>query len=638
MKSPILIGIALAVVIIAAALLAPRLRNAQQQKAEQAQDQAALAERELARHSVNLPLIDTLAPPAEIKTKAAELGAAVVAASEDLKTTSTEYGKLTRAAQDLAQRNGLPAPTFPPLGTDAAGMQRNWSDFQTIMKENQDLLSRALKDAAAAVATDGEALGVAQAVGIGEYVRAAELLTAAQALRVRQGEAQARLLDVAAQWKLTESLLDYYNGLDATAVLAGLRADVDDLGVRQAQAATEVVQLTADVGKTQQQLAQVEQTLAGQQRALLELQRQGFKAGQDEGAGGFAPYREQFLALSESTRALQQQAQELRNGALRGAQVADDNWASGEIKDGEAFLGLEELQRRLDVARERSRRLESAIAGTDEHIHYVTESGQQAQTERARYQERLAQLATSAKGIAAEIEKLATEAFEKEGEALRAAENSVKAFAQSQRATDTWLRAVRETQREKDPPRKNERLDKILKDPYLEQVPRSAEAAARVLVGRIHAQRIASGDALLGDLRAFTGTYTDPRFSFDPTTFETQVETARAAGLETLQKAADLYTTISEKLGNVPTVWIPLAAAAATYDLLARVDATQAGVFLGKATELIQKAVEKREQFPYAQPFVLFRDHLVHAAAPSTEAAPGERKKAEEESDFFQEK
>ncbi len=638
MKSPILIGLALAVLIIAAGLLAPLLRGADRKKVEQAQDRAALAERELARHSLTLPRADALADSAAMKGQEAELGAAVADAAEPLKATSTEYGKLARTAQDLAQRYGLSAPTLPPFGTDTAGVLRAVGQFQSTLKENQDLLSRALKDAQAAVAIDGEGLGVQQALGMGEYVRAVELLAQAEELRAHQAGAQARLLDVAAQWKAAQGSLDYYRGLDATPIVAGLRTDFAELGGLQADAAAQAAQLAAEVAGRKQALEPVVPKLAAQQAQLLNLQKQGFKAGQDEGEGGFNAYRERYLALTESVRQLQQQEQELRYGGLRGAAAADADWAAGALQGGQAFVGLEELQRRLDVAQERAQRLEKSTQTLDEHIRFVAESGQRAQTEAARYQERLARLETAVQEIAAEVEKLAGDAFSKEGEALKAAEGAVRAFIQSQRAADAWLRTAREVQRERDPSRKNERLDKVLKDPYLEHVARSAEASARVLAGRIHVQRIESDEGLLGDMRVFTEMYTDPRFSFDPTTFETQIETARAAGLETLQTATQIFTTISEKLSAAPTVWVPLGAAAATYHLLARVDPDLAQANLSKATELIQKAVEKRESFPYAKAFVLFRDHLagLGTAKQPAEAKPGEPKKAEEpESDFF---
>jgi uncharacterized coiled-coil protein SlyX len=629
-KPPILIGIALAVVIIAAGLLAPSLRSAGREKAEQAQDRAALAERELARHSLELPLAEVLVQPDVLKSKEAQLDAAVAAAAEPLKTASTEYSKLSRAAQDAAKRAGLPPPTLRPLSADAAGVQRALTEFQASVKDNQALLTRALQDASAAATTDGQALGVQQALGMVEYVRAAEALAAATRLRGEQAEAQVRLLDIGAQWKAAQGLFDYYRGLDTEPVVRTLQGDLEDLGVQRTEAAGAVAQLSGQVAERKQALEQAEQKLAALQQQWLALQKKGFKAGQDEGDDGFLAYREQYFALSESVRQLQQQTQELRYGSLRGATVADENWATGKVQNGEAVVGLDELQRQLDVAQERARLFTQGVTELGDQIHAVTESGEQAQTETTHYQERMGQLEAAAREATAEIEKLAGQAFDKEAEALKAAESAIKAFSQSQKATEAWTRALRELQREKDPSHKNERLNWILKDPYLENVARSAEASARALAGRIYLARVQSGEAMLGDMQVFTATYTDPQFSFDPTAFQTQVETARAAGLETLQAAAQLYTTVSEKLSTTPTVWVPLAAAAATYDLLAHIEPAQAGEYEGQATELIQKAVEKREHSPYLEPFVLYRDHLAGLVAapgqvkPSSEPAPPE--------------
>jgi hypothetical protein len=631
-KSPVLIGIALAVIIIAASLVAPRLRSAAREKVEQAQDRAALAERELARHSLALPLADALAQPDVMKSQESQLGDAVRSAAEPLKEASTEYSKLARTAQDLAQHAGLPAPTLRPLGTDTAGIQRAITDFQATVKDNQALLNRALQDASAAAAIDGQALGVQQAVGMAEYVRAAEAQAQAARLRSQQADAQARLLDVGTQWKAAQGFLDYYRGLDTAPIVKELQGDLEELGERKTEAAAEVAQLSDQVAQRKQALEQVEQKLAEQQTQWQELQKKGFKPGQDQGADGFEQYRDLYLSMAENVRQLQQQTQELRYGSLHGAKASDEDWATGKLS-GEPSVGLEELQRRLDIAQERARLFTQSVTGLGDHIRFVTESGQQAQTETNRYQKRMDDLEGAAREVTAEIEKLAGSAFDTEAEALKAAESSVRAFAQSQKATEAWRRALVEVQREKDPSHKNERLNRVLKDPYLENLARSAEASARVLAGRIHLARVESGEALLGDMQVFTETYTDPKFTFDPSTFQTQVETARAAGLETLQAAAQLYTTVADKLGTVPTVWVPLGAASATYDLLAHLDPTQAAEFQAKATELIQKAVEKREQSPYLQPFVTFRDHLASLSAPAEPVKPAEPATPEEESE-----
>lgn len=638
MKPPILIGLAVAVLIVVGSLFAPLLRDSDLKRAERALEQATLAQRELARHSLNLPRADVRASPGEMTVKEEDLGAAVAAAQETLQATGAEFGKHARTAQELAQRYNLPAAPPPPFGTDVVGVQRALAAFQSAVKENQELLGRALKNASAAAAIDAEALGVQQTIGMAEYVRAADLLAQARDLRVRQAEAQAQLLDVASRWKVAQGLLEHYRGLDAAPVVAELRADQEELADRRAQAADNVADLSARVTAADQAYAQLEQALAEQQRQLLALREQGFLVGQDEGAEGFDAYRQQYLTLSERLRELQQQEQEARYGGRRGAEATSGDWAAGELQGGEATVGLEELRRRLEVAQARLRCLEEASAALDAHIGHVNASGGQADVEAARYGERMSELSARAQAAAAEVERLAGEAFEKETEALRAAENAVRAFAQSQRATDAWLRAVRDLQRERDASRRNRRLDILLRDPYLEHVPRSAEASARVLAGRIHLQRVENGEALLGDMRVFTETYADPHLSFDPSPYEAQVEAARTAGLETVQKAAEIYAGVAEKLASVPTVWVPLGAGAAAHHLLSCIDPVQAGVHASRAAELIQRAVERREQFPYAQPLVAFRGHLAGVvrgvpgeARPEGEAPPP----VEEESDFF---
>jgi chromosome segregation ATPase len=632
-KSPILVGIALAVVILAASVVVPRLRSSAREKAEQAQDRAALAERELARYSLALPLADALAQPDVMKSQAAQLDAAVEHAAEPLKQTSAEYAKLARAAQEAAKSAGLPVPTLRPLGSDTASVQRAIADFQASVKENQALLNRALQDATAAVGIDGQAIGVQQAAGMAEYVRAAEAQTASSQLRSQQADAQARLLDVGMQWKAAQGWLDYYRGLETAPVVKGLQDDLEELGVRQTEATTQVSQLTAQVAERKQALDQVEQKLAQEQAAWQELQKKGFTVGQDQGDEGFDAYRARYLSMADRVRQLQQQAQELRYGSLQGVQVSDENWATGKLQNGEPAVGLEELQRRLDIAQDRAKLFTQAVATLKDEIQYVTDSGEQAQTEAAGYQKRMDELAGTARDAVAEIEKLAGSAFDKEAEALKAVDSSVRAFAQSQKAVEAWVRALREVQREKDLSHKNERLDRILKDPYLENLARSAEASARVLAGRIYLARVENGESLLGDMRVFAETYSGPQIPFEASTYETQVDTARAAGLETVQTAAQLYTTVSDKLSAVPTVWVPLGSAAAVYDLLAEIDPTQAGEYRGKATELIQKAVEKREQSPYLQPFVAFRDHLAGMAAPEAPAKTTEPASPEQEAE-----
>lgn len=633
MRPPILVGVGLALLIILAGLLAPVLRNPGRKRAEKAQELALLSERELARSSLTLTRLASLSEMPELQ-QPAELATAAAAASQQLREISEEYARLARTAQELAEKDGLPTPIFVPLTVDAAGLQRAWSDFLAEMKANDALLKAALNDAQAGVQQDGGAVGVAQALGMVEYVQAADRLVEAQGLRARQAAAQARLLDVGSRWKLAQGRLDYFRGLDAAPILAQLRTQLDELGAMREDGAAAAADLSAQVAQRQQELTQAEQALQEATANLRALEEQGFPAGDDQ---AFSAYRQRYLQLSQRVREFQIQEQELRYGGRRGAELVGEDPATASVQGGETVVGLEELQRRLTTAQERARRLDSANLSLEDHIRYVTESGRQAQGEIARYQGRLRELEAAQKTIIEEIQALAAEAFNKEAEALQAAEKSIAAFGQAQRAAQAWIQTARDLQRDKDPNRKNLRLMLVTRDPYFEHVSRSAEAAARVLAAQICAQRVESNQRLIDDMRVFVGMYTDPKFSFDPSTFQTHLDTARQTGLRTLEEARLIYAGISERLSNQPTLWVPLAGLAAVHHLMARIDPSQATTQLAEALKFIGQALEKREQSPYLRPLLPFRAHLAAGQTPTSEPEK-KKEKPEEEGDFFLDK
>ena len=636
MKPPILIGITLAVVILAAAFVSPALRAASKKTAEKAQDQAALAERQLARYSLTMPRLDALANTGEMKKNEAELQEAVTAATAEpndiLPRAGREYADLVRQAQQHAQNAGLPAPNLPPLGTDAAGVQRALGEYQTMLQVNDALLKAALKTAQDAVNLDSAALGVPQALGMAQYVQAAGQLSEAEALRLQQANAQARLLDTASQWKIARGYLDHYRGLEVTAAVAQLQTDLEDVRKLREEAAATLKSVTAQVEEQGQRLGQAERELVSANESLKALEDRGFSAGDDT---SFNAYRQEFLAQSERVRTLQQQVQELRHGTRQGMEPADVELASTEVQSGEVVAGLEELQRRLADAQERSKRFERATVGLNEYLTYVNGLGKSAEGETTRYQERLTELGAAQQALLAEVQTLATSAAEKEGQALQAANAAVRAFRQAQTAADAWLRAATELQRNHDPNRKNDRLRLVLADPYLAQVPRSAEAAAGILAARIYAQTRDCMEALLRDMRVLAAMNPDLDLqAIDAAKLQTEGEQAQAEGLDTLGKAIALYTQVSEKLANQPTKWVPLAGLAAAQSLMARLDPAQAAVHTSKALEFIQQALEKREQSPYLGPYVVFRDYLRGAAQlpkePRSEPKQEPEKKPEE--------
>lgn len=609
MKQSVFVGIALAIVILAACFLTPALRGSSRRATEKAREHAELARRELARVDQLLPRLGALADVT--KMKEADLAPAAEKSADRVKEISAEYAKLVRQAQELAQRHGLPAPEFLPLTGGAAGAKNALAEFQKAVVEDDKLLSSAISEATAAMATEEgkNTLAVAQVLGMAQYDRAADQLEEAEKLRAQQIAKQVQLLSVAAEWKVARGYTDHFRGLDVGPILAQLRTDLTELAEKRAQADADAKALADQVAQREQELVKVVADEKTAKDQLLSIEEQGFTAGlAPSSPQSFESYRARYLETSARLQKLQEQEQELRYGGRRGAELAGDDAATAEIKNGAPVAGLEEMQRRLATAEEKAKRSASGHLSLDERAKYVTQSGQAAQAEIQRYQTRLTQLDTEQKAILGEIQELAKQALEKEEKALAAAVAAVRAFADSQRAAQAYVSAASELQNARDPDRKNERLTAIVSDPYLKQFGQSAEAAARVLAGRIHAERVDSMKRLIDDIRLFTEIKPDPSFKFDPAPLQTVLDTARSAGLETLERARKIYEEMARTAPK--TSGVPLAALAAAWHLTARLDEAEAAKYLADAARYAQQAVEKREQSPYLAGFVKFRDYL----------------------------
>jgi hypothetical protein len=627
-RPPLIVGIALAVLILAAGLVAPVFRSSQRKASWQAQERAELARRELARVSPELDWLKDGVNTAALKADKAALDAAVAQAGEQFGKRSAEWRKWISAAQELAQRRRLPAPALQPPSANAAGIQQSFAAFDKAVQENNALLKAAIDDAQAAVGIDGSAIAVQHSLGMAEYLRAAELLVEAERQRTRQADAQTRLLDDAAEWKLARSAADHFRGLEVSGILSKLRVDLDELSDRRDQANKDLAASAAAVKQREQDLTQADDEMKATAQELQQLETQGFAAGDDQ---AFASYRTRYLALSGRLQQAQEREQELRFGGRPGATLVGEDPNTFAIEGGEPLPGLGELRQRLAVTQQAAQRYSTANASLEQQINHVRDLGKQAESEAARHETRVTELDTQQKSDLAEVAAAAAAALTKETDALKAAETSARAFRQGQAVAQNWLRAARDIQQNADPNRRNERLNLLLKDQYLEQVSQSAEAAARVLAGRIHAQRVESNQRLIDEIRLFAEINPNPEFKFDSAPFQTELDTAREEGLKTLKEARDTYEKLSK--GPPNTAWVPLGALAAAQLLTARLDASQADTFREQAAATITKAVEKRERSPYLEAYVKLRDHLV-AAKPATtkgeeeELFPGDESKA----------
>lgn len=606
MKPSVLIGIALGIVIIAAGVMAPYLQSAEQKSARKARVQAELAQRQLKRVSMNLPRLAELADPQAMKD--ADLESVIADAQEELERISREFSRAMTTARQKAEDAGLPGPEAAGISASAGGVRQALSAYADAVRDNETLLNDAIADAQAAMGLNAQALGVAQVKGMGEYVRAAQAFLDSERLRMRQDELQSEVLRLAAEWKLDRGHADHFRGLDVAPILSKLRADLDELGELREAASDRVGELQDQVAARTEKLAGVEARMSAARDELLALENRGFTAGDD---ASFNDYRREYLRLTDRLQALQAEEQELRYGGRTGAELVGVDPTVAELQGGEPVVGLETLQRRLETAEDISTRLNNAHVSLEEHIEYVVRTGQQAVEESDRYQARLTTLQDEQESSVKALLEVAAEATKKEEEAIRAARAASTAFGQAHSAAQQYVSAARQVQNERDTNRENPRLNAIVGDPYLEQFGHAAKAAADVLLGRIYAQRVASNESLLEDMRLFAEMKPDVVFDEEP--FLTARDTARESGLNVLEQARQTYERLARSPQN--TAWVPNAALAAAQHLSARLDEAQAGAFVSQAYENVRKAVEDREKNPYLREYVRFYYHLGGPAA-----------------------
>jgi hypothetical protein len=543
---PILVGSLIGLVILAAALVAPHLRSSSAKAGEDASRQAALAQRLLSHYDSQLP----------------------------------HLGPLTGSA-------GAENPKFTAL-----------------LHENDALLERAAQEAQQARSGEGATvLGVPQVAGMADYVRASGLFAESQALRQEQRLLQSRLLRLTTQWATYRANQDYLAGLDVREILSQLRTDLEEMRGLGTEAQENVSVLSAEVAQREQDLAGVVATRESLQEELRTLEQQSFTPGDD---ASFTAFRDRFVDLSAQLRDLEAEEQLLSLGGLRNAQWTEDDPSAGEVT-GEPVVSLEALKGRLATAEERARRLTAAATALEDHIRFVEQAGTSAKQGESEYAELQDKLKASQEELLKPLADLAVAAAKTEDAALQAARRSVDAFRAAQQAADAWQSSAREVQSERDTERLNERLKMMTGDTTIPLVGNSGQAAALLLTGRIHAQRIEANEALIADMRQITEMR--PGTSFDPAAYEEQVAVARENAIKVLGDARTIYEKLITK-APVNIKWIAQTGLAVTCQLQARVNPAEADILLADAVQTINEATDGREQSPYLRVPVLLRDHL----------------------------
>lgn len=622
MKPPILIGIAIAATVLIAAFISPALRSSESKAAAEAAEKAELARRQLARYDLLMPTALSRAPAAALREATP---AVLESARELIQAVAQRAAAEFRRLNERSAAVGLPTQEAPTVSADPAGVQRAAAALEAAAKLNDSLLADALKAAREAKQADSSPLNVASVLGAVEYTRASQLLNQAEQLRAQLSTALTDLLSQATVWKSLRGSADYFRGLDSAATLNELKSMREALSARR-ESREAAAALAAQVAQREQALQQAKADLAKANADLQALESRGFRAGDD---AAFSAYRAQYTAAANRIKQLQAEAQLLEHGGRRGAELAGESLADAEILGGEPVLSLDQLRQQKAAAEDRVAREEASGRAIDQQIRFLEQVAADAAEAKQRYATRLGELEAIQSAMVEEIKQLATRAMDKEQEALVAAQAAAAAFRDAQKAIDDWKRQASDVQQTLDTAGTNERLKFITqKTRYAAHFGNGAEAAARMLAARIHAQRVTAISALIAKM----GLFSDMRsgdFTFDAAPFNEALATASDAGV----KALDDARARLEKLATpVETAWIAQAATAATFALQMQIQtdpASQASLKTA-ALEALGKALERREQSPYLAAYAALRAHLQGREKPDDE------KKAEHEGGLFE--
>ncbi|MFQ5807364.1 MAG: hypothetical protein ACE5I3_13030 [Phycisphaerae bacterium] len=589
---PFVIGLAVAIVILAAGFLTPAfLPRATGPSTLEALREAELARRQLYAYNATLPLVAARGDVEQLEQ--ADFDDLVERSQDKFAELSTEFNRRVREAKARDREGHLPESPLRAVATSASGLKAAVSNFEKFLGENRKLLDDAVKNSRSANQADRNALSVGQVAGTAKLVEAAGLLAQARQLRSQLKVKQTRALAVAAEWATVRAERNHYAGLDVTTIRKDLGADLGEIESALAQAQTQVNELTRAVADREQTLARLRADLQHTRAERLGLEEMGFTVGDD---ASYEAYRERYVQLSQRLQELQNQEHLLAFGGIRGGSAADGDLLEGEIEGGETVVGLNELQRRLAIAADKLERYTRGRKALEDKIGLVDTVGEEAQAQGAQYAARLERLTAEVNQIREAMAKLAQQAFEREDAALRAAREAASAFKGAKSAVDRWISDASALQREDDPQRTNERLKLIVRDNVAADFATNAEAQANTLVGRIHTERALGLAAYLDALRRIselTGT------ELDAAELQESFNTARDEATSVLAEARDAYERLAQK--KTDTSWVHQASLAVVYHLLWQIDEFNAERHRSNLIDELGKVIANSQQFPYLQ-------------------------------------
>ena len=599
-----IIGLVLAAVLIGAILVAPRFL----QPAAATASRDALREAELARRLLHS--YDPVAPLAHERAQSDALRAAdmtqVLAGEntqESLNELNQQFSAEVQAVRSSDQRSNIEPTTLSPVSTSPNGITSAIGAFDQFISEQQSTLQKAVAAARSAAGTSGGTPGVEMIQAMAKLTEARRSLAAATRVRTQLRTTQARAQMAAEDWARQQSEISLFGGIEVGPIVTQLGENVEQLNSDLAEARTAADELTATITQRDAELQQVRAELQQSHAEMLQLEDTGFSAGNDS---SFNSYRDRLIALATRVGELQAREHMLASGGVEGGEYVQSDDEGGEIIGGEAFLGLDELRRRLSVLNDKVERYTSAVAALKFHQDTVGQLGTSAQEQERQFRARQQETRRRCDELAAQMKALAERASTLEDDALSAANAAVTSFGAAARAASTFRSDAASVQREFDAQGLNERLKLIARDELPEQAASTGEAETNTLIGRIYAERADGVSSYLATLDRIATMI--PDVSYDAEALQSDVDGARTGGRNALAAAKDVYSPLAES--DTLTSWVHSAALAGVEMLSARLDPAGADSFRQQASAALQTVFEKAGNASYTATYMQLRDAL----------------------------
>jgi len=193
------LGVIVAVALLAAIYIVPRLFPTPAYQAQEALSKATEAMRTTRWYDPQLPQIGAEVEPAALKS--ADLQALADKNAETFAKMNEDLSAAVRSRKTRDEKLGMPSIEYPAPASTGPGLTGAVSQFEALLKTNEDLLERAGARARQALQEGPNTPGVAQIAGMVDYLKASRLLGAAELrqeeLRRLQSEPRVRPSSIA---------------------------------------------------------------------------------------------------------------------------------------------------------------------------------------------------------------------------------------------------------------------------------------------------------------------------------------------------------------------------------------------------------------------------------------------------------